>query len=325
MAFKKPDSIALGTKFLFFGGAGTRKTRTALTFPKLAYIDTDQSADSYLEEFKDNISIYSDSTTYAEVIDDLNEIQNHLDEISTIVIDSDTKIYENQQHAALKVAEQRAIKNRRLKEGEGLSPKEYQIIRLRHDQMLAKAFEYKKDSKDIIVICESKDQKEMVSDGNGGMVYKTVGTVPNTDKGVEYDFDVVLEFLKDDDGKFIGAKVHKDRLGVTEEGEIIENPSYEIWKDALERKKKGKVKAEKRDFEKDIKSDASTFYADSETVEIQKTIDAISDIIDELDDDKKKELSTMLKEKFKTSKYREVTDIKILKEMFEVAESIKNK
>lgn len=324
MGFKKPEKTINGTKILIYGEAGTRKTRSALSFPRNAYINSDQGGDDYYEEFLDNITLVSDSTTFAEVMDDMSDIEANLDDIDTITLDSITKIYENQQHTALRVAEQRAIKNGRLKEGEGLSQKEWGVIKLNFEKMVSKLFEFKKDGKTIIVIAEGKDEKEATTDSNGNTVFKKVGITPNAQKDFDFDFDIVLEMVRDQKTKkTIGAKVVKDRLGVIEEGEIVENPSYEIWAEAIEKKRQGTVKAKKRNLEDDLDNDAKSFTATSGVNKHQDLIEEITKVIDKLAPEKKNELAAGFKEKFKTTKYKDVTDVKTLSEMLEFARHIK--
>lgn len=296
MAFKKPEQVVQGTKILIYGEESTLKSRTALTFPRIVYIDADQGADSYYGEFSNNLIQISDSTTYSEVINDLDELENMLDDFDTIVLDSDTKIYENQQHTAMKVAEQRARKNKRLVEGEGLSTKEWGIIKLNHEKMYSKLFENKKEGKTIIVIAESKDEKEAV-ETNNGLQYKTVGITPNSAKGVKFDFDIVLEMIKNKDGTFGGSKVIKDRLGVVPQGDIILEPSYEVWAEAIEKKRNRKVKSQRRDFEKDIENDMDSFDPNSnkEATKITKKID---DVMKKLTNTQKKTLIPKFKELF---------------------------
>lgn len=330
MSWKKPETKVSGTKIFIYGLEGTRKTRTALTFPKLAYIDTDQGADDYISEFQDNIEMLSDATTFTEVNDNLDDIGEFLDQIETIVLDTDTKVYENQQHTAMRVAENRAKKNNRLAEGEGLSPKEWGIINMNHDKMLHKLFEYKKDGKIIICVAEAKEQKESFQDNSGNTHFRTVGYMPNTAKGIKYDFDIILEMVKDEKtGKFKGAKVHKDRTGTIEEGEIVENPSYEIWKDAIERKKQGNVKEAKRNMEEDIDRDMKSFdFSDVEKIDqLKSDIDEVINSISQDEDGAK--LKSEIGKKFKeilqtTNNYKQIDDVKLLQRCLDSAKEIAN-
>ena len=65
---------------------------------------------------------------------------------------------------------------------------------------------------------------------------KLVGIKPDMHKSVKFDYDTILEFYKEENGEDVRyfAKVKKDRTNVTKVGQIIENPSYDIWKDYFE-------------------------------------------------------------------------------------------
>lgn len=325
MAFKRlgEEKIINGTRILVYGEAGTGKTRFAMTFPKNAYINADQGGDDYYEEFADNLVMVSDSLTFSEVMKDVEEIENYLDEIETITIDSWTKIYENQQHVALKVVEQRARKAGRLVEGEGLSQREWGIIKLNAEKLASKLLGFKREGKTVIVIAEGKDITETIVDIQGNVSQKKIGIVPNAQKNFEHDFDIVLEMVRDPKTKkTLGAKVIKDRLGVTKEGDIIENPTYEIWAEAIERKRQGTKKAEKRDFEKLLKEDESSFNADNESAQIEDIKNEISSIIEELTDEQKRKLQTEFIKKLGDTKYKSTNDIDKLKKYLEVAKAI---
>lgn len=322
MAFKKPEATINGTRILVFGEAGTRKTRFAMTFPKNAYINADQGGDDYYEEFSDNLAVVSDSITFTEVLEDIDEIEANLDDIDTITLDSWTKIYENQQHVALRVVEQRAIKNNRLKEGEGLSQKEWGVIKLNAEKLASKLLGFKKDGKTVIVIAEGKDETEAYVDNQGNTVRKKVGITPNAQKDFDFDFDIVLEMVRDPKTKqTVGARVLKDRLGVVEEGSIVENPTYDVWADAIERKRKGVKKAVKKDLEESLKRDEQNFNADNATSNLEEYKSQIETVIGGLSKEKQNELAAKFKEKYKTIQFKNITDPAVLKGMVEIAKS----
>jgi len=326
MAFKKlgEDKIINGTRILVYGEAGTRKTRFAMSFPKNAYINADQGGDDYYEEFADNLVMVSDSITFSEVLEDVDEIEANLDEIDTITIDSWTKIYENQQHVALKVVEQRARKNGRLVEGEGLSQKEWGVIKLNAEKLASKLLGFKRDGKTVIIIAEGKDETETIVDAQGNTSRKKIGITPNAQKDFDFDFDIVLEMVRDPKTKkTLGARVIKDRLGVTEEGEIIENPTYEIWADAIERKRQGTKKAEKKNFEKSLKEDEASFTADTEGAQAEKVKNEIFSIINSSSKDAQKKIREAFTEKFGDPKFNIIDDVEKLKEYLQVAKSVK--
>lgn len=322
MGFKKPEKVINGTRILVYGEAGTRKTRFALSFPKNLYINADQGGDDYYEEFMDNLYQVSDSTTFSEVMVDLDEVEEMVDEVETITLDSWTKIYENQQHVALRVAEQRAIKNNRLKEGEGLSPKEWGVIKLNAEKMASKLLGFKKDGKTVIVIAEGKDEKEASTDNQGNTVFKKVGITPNTQKDFDFDFDIVIEMVRDPKTKkTVGGKVIKDRLGVIEEGELVENPTYAIWEDAINKKKQGVKKAKKIDLESTLTQDEESFSATGST-NVQPIIDEIMGILMPLSQEKKGKFQEALVSKYKSAKFREETDPAKLKDILKIIKEI---
>jgi hypothetical protein len=326
MALKRPseEKIINGTRILVYGEAGTRKTRFALSFPKNAYINADQGGDDYYDEFKDNLAFVSDSITFSEVLNDIDEIEDNLDEIDTITIDSWTKIYENQQHVALRVVEQRARKNNRMVEGEGLSQKEWGNIKLNAEKLASKALGFKRDGKTVIIIAEGKDEMESYVDAQGQTQRKKVGITFNAQKDFDFDFDIVLEMVRDPKTKqTIGARVLKDRLGVVAEGEIVENPTYEIWAEAIEYKKSGTKKAPKRDFEGALKEDEKNFNADSEAAQIDALRKEITKIKDSLTKEKQGELVRAFTKEIGDAKYLSCDDTEKLKKYLEVAKTVK--
>jgi hypothetical protein len=323
LGLKKPEQVISGTRILVYGEAGTRKTRFALSFPKNVYINADQGGDDYYGEFADNLVQVSDSITFSEVLDDVDEIEAIVDDVETITLDSWTKIYENQQHVALRVVEQRAIKNNRLKEGEGLSQKEWGVIKLNAEKLASKLLGFKKDGKTVIIIAEGKDEKEAATDSNGNTVFKKVGITPNAQKDFDFDFDIVLEMVRDvKTKKTIGARVLKDRLGVIAEGEIVEDPSYDIWKDAINKKRQGVKRAPKQDLEVSLDKDAESFSATSGVNQAPDWIAKIDEVIQTLSKEQKEKLAEELKKEYKTARYKDEKDAKRLQGMLKMAEQI---
>lgn len=326
MGFKKlgQEKIINGTRILVYGEAGTRKTRFALTFPRNAYINADQGGDDYYEEFSENLALVSDSITFTEVLEDIDEIESNLDDIDTITIDSWTKIYENQQHVALRVVEQRARKAGRLVEGEGLSQKEWGNIKLNAEKLASKTLGFKRDGKTVIIIAEGKDETEAIIDAQGNTTRKKVGITFNAQKDFDFDFDIVIEMVRDPKTKkTIGGRVIKDRLGVIPEGEIVENPTYEIWAEEIEKKRSGTKKAAKKDFESSLKDDEKNFNADNTIAKAENIKDEIAKIVESLSNDKQKELVVLFTKNVGDAKYKSVSDIGKLNKYLEVAKSLK--
>jgi hypothetical protein len=72
-----------------------------------------------------------------------------------------------------------------------------------------------------------------------------IGEIPDLAKKAEHDFDIVIQtFIEEtDEGETVyKAKILKDRTGVTKRGDILENITFDIWKDNWEETKKYGVK-----------------------------------------------------------------------------------
>jgi|GEM_PF-2370794 len=264
MAFTRPEKLCEGVRILVYGESGSGKTPFALTFPSQALIDADSSATFYKNN-NQNILVMSTSVSAKAIMEDLSELEADSElfsQVNTIVIDSISRVYENLQHAALKVVENRAIKNQRMVEAEGLSPKEWGIIKLVYDRLIGKLFEYSKMGKNIVIVAEGKDEKEPVKQPDGTVTFVTVGTTYNSSKGAEYDFDVVLQFSKNKDGSSI-ARVIKDRTMTFTPNNVIEMATYEHWKDSILQANTGRVRSREEIEKLDsvIDKDANEFKA----------------------------------------------------------------
>lgn len=285
MAFVKPEKLKEGVRILVYGQSGSGKTPFVLTFPKLALVDADSSATFYKDDCP-NIVVMTNTGSLKEVseeLDDLEADEELFSEILSIGVDSISRYYENLQHAALKVVEQRARKNARLVEGEGLSQKEWGIIKLHYDRFMSKLMYYSKLGKNIIVVAEGKDEKEVVKQADGTLVFITKGITYNSSKGAEFDFDIVLEFTKDGNGGSL-ARVIKDRTKTFKVDEIIEMATYEHWKEAIEKAQSGRQrnKEEIKKIDYDIKKDIEAFNTvDEEERKINKLVNEIKKIANE--------------------------------------------
>lgn len=261
MAFNKPDKFAEGTTFLFWGEFGSGKSPCALSFPDQALIDADSGTKYYNYN---NVIQKTNTLVLKELIDDLDDLEAEEDifnKIKTFNIDSITRFAENQEHAALKVVEKRALKQGRLLEGEGLSFKERGIIKLHYDRFFAKMLNYAKLGKNLIFIAEQKDENETRMDSNGNQTFVKIGDMPNMQKNTKYDFDVVVYFyLENGESK---GRVERDRTGTFKPGDIINVPNYSHWKEAIEKSQSGKIRTKEDlvDFEKSLDKDVDAFNA----------------------------------------------------------------
>ena len=106
--FKKVEEVKTALKVLAFGATSTGKTLFSLSFPEIVAIDSEAGMTHYRNKYK-SLKYILESTSAIDVEDALDELED-LNDIKTLVIDSETKIYENMQHSALALAEKRAKK-----------------------------------------------------------------------------------------------------------------------------------------------------------------------------------------------------------------------
>lgn len=272
---KKEEKLSqVGGKVLAFGGTGSGKTTFALSFPKINIIDAEQGAEWYLED-NDNILNIMDTTSATdlqEALDDLND-EDMIGEFDTVVVDSMTKFYENLQHCAYDIVERRTKKQKDKgkdvdTEDLNLSPREWGHIKRWNQQLVTSAILLSTLGKWFVATAHAKDITEEIGSGMNKKTIK-VGEKADGDKKIGYDYDIVIRtFVEKDEATgepHYKAEILKDRTKVTKVGDIIENPSYEIWKDKFESMKKYGQK--KVDMTQDIEKDSQHFQSEVEELE----------------------------------------------------------
>ena len=273
MGFQKKEEILayVGGKVLAFGATGSGKSTLAGTFPNINLVDSEDGNTYYLESNPNIIGVMrtTSASEVQETLDELND-EEALKDFDTIAIDSGTKLYENMQAAAYEVVEKRSRKQmRKGKEVDmsdlGLATRDWGHIK-RWNQALKTAYIiFSSMGKWVVEIAHQKD----IFDDPSSLNKKKIGEAPDLAKKAEHDFDIVLQmFTKEDkDGNvtYFG-KIYKDRTGVTKKGEIIENPSFEIWRAKWESTKKFGVK-KALDLSVGVSKDTEFMEAEDEQAE----------------------------------------------------------
>jgi hypothetical protein len=323
LALAKREKKREGVTFLFYGESASGKTPTALSFPNQFLVDSDSGTKFYGGE---NVLTESNTLVFQELNEDLDEFENDselFEQVETINIDSITRFAENMSHAALKVVELRAMSNARMIEGEGLSPKEYGVMKLHYDRFFARMLTYAKQGKNLVFVAEVKDKNENKLNAKGEQISVKVGEIPSMQKDSKYDFDVVVKtYIKE--GKPVGV-VEKDRTQVFNVGDIVDKPNYNHWKSAIAKAQKGvtRSKDEIKSFDETVGKEADKFDG---TIgdKANELIKGISKIIDVMSPDQQKEMAVGFKEKFKTTKFKELRDVNILQAMLDYVEALPN-
>ena len=245
MSILKPieEQQKSGLKVLFFGATGTGKTLGGLTFPRVASIDTEDGQVFYAKhkEYGKNLVSRGVTNSVKEVEEVLGELEEDFEGIDTLLVDSETKLYENLQHVQLDIAEDRAKKAKRSADAEGLSPKEWGKIKQVTKRIQNLKIMLASKGVNIVSIAQESDVKEKKGDN-----YVTVGHKPDVAKGIEFDYDIIVRYItveEYDKGvkttKYKGEIV-KDRTMTFKRGDVIDNPSFEYWKEAWELGQSGK-------------------------------------------------------------------------------------
>lgn len=270
--FQKVEKVRTGIKVLGYGGTGSGKSTfglsCALGNKGICAIDSEDGLKFYSSN--PNLKYILNTSSYDELEEALEEIENELiDDIETVLIDSETKFADNLNLSYLSVVEKRAKRKGQDVEDANLSLREYGKIKLIHKKLQALKIKLASQGINIISICQEKEIKEKKGDN-----WIVTGYSPDTNnKNLAYDYDIVLRFFTEKDIKtgeeIFKAEVQKDRTGVFKKGTIITNPTFSMWKsvyDEYSTTEKQKTLDFNKDFERDEKK-------------LQESEDGLADII----------------------------------------------
>lgn len=295
---EKPGTHKKGLKILVYGDTGTGKTSFALTFPKSLVLDTEDGYEWYenTDKAKNMVGI-----ARSQSFEDLSELMDSLDrdhsEYSTFVIDSETKVYENLQEALLDVEERRARKKHRDELDANISQRSWGKIKQISLRLQNEKVRLASSGVNIVSVSQSADVME-----NSGDSMVKVGEKPDMHKKAKYDYDIKLRlFVKD--GKYYG-EVEKDRTDTYPVGTILENPSYDNWKDRVEGKEnQGEITGV--DFTDSV--DKSKKAYENELKEEMSFKERVQDYAAELNEDEKKEFVSKMIAIAGTAKAKDMT------------------
>ena len=292
---RKPNGRKKGLKVLVYGDTGTGKTLFGLSFPKLAAVDSEDGYGWYEDdaEGKNIIAIY-DTQNFYDLEEILDELEDRKD-IQTLVIDSETKIYENLQQALLETDEKRARKNGKDELDTNVSVRSWGKIKQISTKLQNAKIRLASRGIHLVSVAQQADVTEEVS-ANKRI---KVGVKPDMKKKANYDYDVVIRLYQDTDtNKYMGI-IEKDRTKVTKKGQVIENPSFEIWEKRIN-SKSNQGESVKKDFVSDSNKSRAA-YEKKIAIEEEKAKPAdeqIKDFVMNIEDKSlKKEFASLLQTK----------------------------
>lgn len=232
--FRKPAKKKIGLKALVVGERGVGKTRFALTFPDIAALDSENGMTFY-EDTEDgkNLKLVANTQSFYDLEDSIDEIADVADDegIKTIVIDSESKFYANIQETIMNVEEKRARRKGRDVLDANLSVRSWGKIKQISEKLQNKKIDLSSQGINIVSVSQIKDKKEKI-----GEDFQVVGFDIVMSRGADYDYDLILKLFTEEDGTDISykGKVLKDRTGTFKTGEIVDNPTYDLWADRVE-------------------------------------------------------------------------------------------
>ncbi len=240
--FREPQANKVGLKVLAMGERGSGKSIFGLSFPKVFALDSEAGLAMYENNpnFNQNLLQIANTQDFNDITDAIDEIEDIVEDdpeaVKTLVIDSETNFYNNLTDAVLEIEERKATKKGRDPMDSNVSMRGWGRIKAIGSRLSALKIDLSAKGVNIISVSQMDDVKKKVGDE-----FVKVGDKPVMQKGAEYHYDIILKIYteKNAKGELIRkAEVLKDRTTVTKVGDIVENPSYEIWKDYAESKQR---------------------------------------------------------------------------------------
>lgn len=227
---KEACNVRRGLKMLVYGKSGSGKSTFTSTFKNSYILDSEQGSysgqDIIVDGKKYNECIFVEDATdidsLQDALQDLIDGNDELEEVQTLIIDSETKFYNIIEAGADAVIEKRAKASG--KTVESLNLQKWGLVKKVTTQLSLSRIACSSRGIHVVSVCQAKEKVD--KDGN------VVEITPAANKDLKYDYDVILYFepKKDENGKLIyGAKVLKDRTGTFEVGTRIDNPIADMW------------------------------------------------------------------------------------------------
>jgi len=230
--FRKPSAKKLGLKVLVMGEKGVGKSVFTLSFPKVYAMDAETGM-----AFYESHPVFGKNLEAIANTQDFNELQEAIEEMmdleeGTLVIDSETKFYQNLTDASLKVEEAKARNNGKNVDDSAVSMRGWGRIKSVAQRLQNLKIDLSAKGVNVISVSQIDDVKQKVGDN-----FVKIGEKPVMQKGSEYDYDIVLKLYTEmDANKNVSYKglILKDRTGVTKVGQVVSDPSYDTWRLFLE-------------------------------------------------------------------------------------------
>lgn len=299
--FRKPGGKKTGLKFLVIGRSGVGKTVFALSAPKVAILDAETGAHLYedKEEGRNLVGV-SNTQSFEDLAEALEEIlEDHEDMgVESVVIDSETKFFNDINQTVIYIEEKKAKAKGKDPLDSQLSIRSYGIIGRKAEELQNLKIDVSAAGVNVISIAQETDVTKF--DMKSG-TSEVIGTKPKMKKEAEFDYDIVLTLFtegdvdKGEEVKYF-AKVNKDRSKTFKRNDIIENPTFDLWRKTSDSMKDKSALG--TTFAKDGERSREEYQkeVEEEDMTIQQRIAKFVKVIKEEDAEKFKEFQEGLKE-----------------------------
>ena len=218
-------------------------------------------------------------------------------------------------------------------EGAGMELKDYQTVNFKGQELI---LDLMGSGKHYIVTARETDEK-ITKEINGKEVTVATGRkIPDGFKNMDYNAKTCIRMYRDeDDYTTVRAFVVKDRTGIHKAGDDIEDPSLLDYQDLIDKTSGNKefvikntiheaIKTEERKYAEEIGVEQEEEITDSssETNEADALRDKITQKINSLSPVLKQKSKKAVAEAGLPTAMKTVTDVKVLKQIFDVVKSI---
>lgn len=189
----------------------------------------------------------------------------------------------------------------------------------------------------VILTAREKDETVSKMDKNGNNVQVATGKkIHDSFKGLDYNVKTILRMYPDGETGQICTEVMKDRTRVHKQGEIIEDPTLLDWQIVIDRNADRKEFVLKNDLDKAVETEQKLY--EKEAMELHESLsdkttstnvgmedikelrDKINNKIQQLSPAEKKKLKDKISSANLPTAIKSVTDIEILKQIWEMVE-----
>ena len=225
--FQPAASVQKKAKVLVYGEPGVGKTWFALTFPRVALIDTEGGADLYGGRFDFDVLR---TKSFGDILDAIEAVKtDHGRTWQTLVIDPISIVWQVLQDAGQQAAEARAARYGRAADDVMLTPRDWGLIKRRLYSAMTDLVNLPVN---VVLTAHLRDVMEMRRDGRGQEMAVKVGEKPDAEKKAGYWPDIVARLVVDH-GEHVGI-VEKDRSGLFRVGQRVPNMGYQHLAPLLE-------------------------------------------------------------------------------------------